>query len=51
MKKVVSYKKKALAQYEDLRDTVSVIEAMIVQGARPGVSWDALQKKLHSKDN
>lgn len=51
MKTAKEYKEKALIQYEDLRDTVAVIEAMNVQGLKPGVSWEGLQKKLNAKAN
>lgn len=51
MEKIKKYRVKALAQYEDLRDTISVIEAMHIQGNKPGVSWNIFKKKLAAKHN
>lgn len=51
METVKKYREKALFQYEDLRDTIAVIEAMQLQDSKPGVSWNNLKKKLHAKSN
>lgn len=51
MEKLKKIKKKAVLQYEDLRDTITVIESMKIQGAKPGVSWGALKNKLRARHN
>ena len=51
MKKLQEYKKKAVVQYDDLRDTVAVIEAMNFLGNKPGMHWENLKRKLHAKHN
>ncbi|MBI4995081.1 hypothetical protein HZC21_05600 [Candidatus Peregrinibacteria bacterium] len=51
MKIIKEFSKKALVQYEDLRDTISVIEAMKIQGSKPGITWNSLKNKLHARHN
>ena len=51
MKTMEVYKNKALIQYKDLRDTIAVIEAMQLQGSKPGVAWKTLKSRLHAKAN
>lgn len=51
MKIIKEFSKKALVQYEDLRDTISVIEAMKMQGSKSGTAWNAFKNKLHARHN
>jgi hypothetical protein len=51
MEKVKNYQKKALIQYEDLRDTIAVIEAMKLQNSKPGIPWSNFKNKLNARNN
>lgn len=51
MKPLKEYKKMAIHQYEDLRDTIAVIEAMQLEDHRQGVPWEIFKKKLRAKNN
>lgn len=51
METIKKYSKKALIQYEDLRDTITVIEAMKLQGTKPGVAWNTFKTKINARNN
>lgn len=43
------YEEKAIMQYEDLRDTILVIEAMRASRGKKGVDWAAFKTKLRTR--
>lgn len=51
MEALKKYKGIAITQYEDLRDTIGVIEAMRLQGEKSGTPWGTFKAKMRASSN